>query len=488
MSHTPLSLGIAGWTAGASTILGLFALLGPGAPERPFAAVMAGLAWVSLALVLGVAAHEVRGILDEQRVLAARVAPRPGLAAQRRASLLVIGGAGGALALAVGWQALVAAAAAPVPATAAGPWLPAIGAAAALAGVLHALTWMGTLAWWGRAHVLWLAGLCAALSGLLALGWAGAQGWVAQASWVAVPALAGAAWATWRAHRILWSGTPPPKQEQARSPRVWMSDRAAWFKAGFARIDPVAVPFVAILPGQMASSLAHDPARDSLLFVSWGSEFDLGSVGRLALLASGMCLCLRTGALHWRWLLAPGGRSRASLGWDVVLRSWLAAVAALLLLAGVGAPVALLVGGIRGDGHPGALAWLGETALRFGPTLLCELLLATALAACVRPLVRSSLAACLVWVSAAFAAFAGAALARSFYGVDALPGWPREAAHHLGVLALAAVVAGLAGLAWRRADLRQILGPRPATSAWEEGSWSRRLTRKPAAAPTRRSS
>ena len=201
-----------------------------------------------------------------------------------------------------------------------------------------------------------------------------------------------------------------------------------------------------------------------------------------------MCLCLRTGALHWRLLLAPGGRSRASLAWDIWLRSWLAAAAALALLAGLMAPLALLVGESRGGGPAGALASLGEMALRFGPTLLCELLLATALAACVRPLVRSSPAACLVWVSAAVATFAGAAVARSFYGVDTLPGWPREAAHHLGVLALAVVVAGLAGLGWRRADLRQMLGPRPATSAWEKGSWSRRFTRKPAAAPTRRSS
>jgi hypothetical protein len=487
MSHTPVSLEIAGWTAGASTILGVLVLLGLDAPERHFVAVMAGLAWVILALVLQVAAREVRAILEEQRVFGARVAPRPGLPAQRRASLLVIAGTGGALALAVGWQAVMATAAAPAPTSPTGPWLPAIAAAAALASVLHALAWMGALAWWGRAHVLWLAGLCAALSALLALGWEGVQGWAAQAPWVAVPALAGAAWVAWRAHRNLWAGKPPPKQERALSPRVWMGDRAAWFKAGFARIDPVAVPFAAILPHQMLPSLDHD-LMDGPLFVSWGSEFDLASVGRLALLACGMCLYLRTDALHWRWLLAPSGRSRSSLAWDVVLRSWLAAAVALLLLAGMFAPFAVLGGGTLGDEHPGVLAWLGEMVRRFGPTLLCELLLATALATCVRPLVSSSLAAGLVWLVAALVAFAGVAVARNFYGVDTLPGWPREAAHHLGVLALAAAVTGLAGLGWKRVDLRQMLGPRPAANAWEFGSWPPRLTRKPAASPTRRSS
>lgn len=487
MSHTSVSLGIAGWTAGASTILGLVALLGPGAPERPFVAVMAGLAWVSLALVLVIVVNELCEILEEQRVLGARVAPRPGLPAQRRASLLVIGGTGGALALAVGWQAVVATAAAPAPSAAVSPWLPTIAAAAALAAVLNALMWMGTLAWWGRAHVLWLAGLCAALSGLLALGWEGMQGWAARAPWVALPALAAAAWVAWRAHRNLWSCTLPTRGDRARSPRVWMSDQAAWFKAGFARVDPVAVPFMVFMPSQMSSSWVP-PGRDGLLWVSWGSHFDLASVGRLALLAAGMCLCLRTGALHWRLLLAPGGRSRASLAWDVWLRSWLAAVALLTLLAGLMTPVGLLVGESRGGGLPGVLASLGEMARRFGPTLLCELLLATALATCVRPLVRSSLAACLAWVSAACLALWGAAAMKMVFGFDTLPGWPREAAHHLGVLALAVVVAGLAGLGWKRADLRQMLGPRPDANARDFGSLPLRLTRKPAAVPTRRSS
>ena len=67
MSHLPLSLGIAGWTAGASTILGLFALFGPGAPEQPFVMVMSGLAWLSLALEIACATTLVRSTLEEAR-------------------------------------------------------------------------------------------------------------------------------------------------------------------------------------------------------------------------------------------------------------------------------------------------------------------------------------------------------------------------------------------------------------------------------------
>ncbi|MFM7530907.1 MAG: hypothetical protein ACKO5J_00140 [Rubrivivax sp.] len=485
--HLPLAVGMAGWVAVASTILGLFALFWPDAPEPPFVRVMSGLAWVSLALALGGTVALVRSTLEEARVLGARVAPRPGWAAQRRSSLLGIAATGGALALAIGWQAAVAVAAAPAAGPATATWLPAMAAAVTLAGALHALLWMGVLAWWGRAQAGWLVGLCVALSGLLAFGWAATQGWIAQAPWLAVPAAAGAAGATWWVHRQLWPPTPPSQGERARSPRVWMSDRAAWLKAGFARVDPVALPFVAILPGQMVPSLAHHPARDSLLFVSWGSEFDLDGVGRLALLAAGMCLCLRTGALHWRWLLAPGGRPRGSLAGDVVLRSWLAAVAMLLLLFGVTLPIAWMVGETPGNRHASVLAWMGEMALRFGPTLLCELLLATALAACVRPLVRSSLAAGLAWLVAALLAFAGAAATKMVPALDSFPGWPREAAHHLGVLACAAVFTWLASFGWRRVDLRQLLAPRPAASTWSSSGLPR-LTRQPAASSPRRNS
>jgi hypothetical protein len=87
----------------------------------------------------------------------------------------------------------------------------------------------------------------------------------------------------------------------------------------------------------------------------------------------------------------------------------------------------------------------------------------------------------------AIVAFAGWVAAKWLAGVDTLPGWPRESAHHLGMLALAGALTWLAGIAWGRVDLRQILAPPPATSPWS-GSGPPRLTRKPTAAPKRRSS
>ena len=90
MTRAPVSLAAAGGVACASTIFGLFALPGPAAPERAFVVLLTGLAWLGVARALAVAAGQVRGIVDEQRVLGARVSPRPHWAAQRRASLGVI--------------------------------------------------------------------------------------------------------------------------------------------------------------------------------------------------------------------------------------------------------------------------------------------------------------------------------------------------------------------------------------------------------------
>ncbi|MFN8867964.1 MAG: hypothetical protein ACK51G_12335 [Pseudomonadota bacterium] len=490
MTRAPVSLAAAGGVACASTIFGLFALPGPAAPERAFVVLLTGLAWLGVALALAVAAGQVRGIVDEQRVLGARVSPRPHWAAQRRASLGVIAWAAVALVVTLGWQALVAAADV-APGMPAGPWPGALAAALTAAGVLHALMWLGVLAWWGRAHPAWLAGACAALSGLLAVGWDAALGALAQAPWLALPALAAAVGATHRAQRLLWPGTAAAAMgaaataARAPSPRMRATGVMGRLRGGFARVDPAALPLGGIVAGQLPSTFMHHPPRDGLFLVSWGSPFDLLSVMRLALLAAGMCLCLRTGALHWRLLLAPGGRSRRGLVADLVLRSWLGAVAGLLLMCGIAIPIGLAVADGPVPGAPTPPAWLAEVALRFGPTLLCEMLLATALAVLVRPFVRSALAACAILLAASFAAAACAGVLSVLAGIDPLPGWPREGAHHLGVIALAVVVTWLARLGWNRADLRQVLGPRAATSTWS-ASWRARLELRSAGAATRR--
>ena len=484
MTRPPITLVVAAGTAGASAIVALFALLGPAAPDGgAFGRILSGLAWLGAALALGFASAHVREVLEHQRVLGARVAPRAASRAAARSSLHGIAGGGLALALPVVALALVLDATPGVgaePPASPVPWPGRAAAGLTAAGLVHALAWLGVLAWWGRAHLAWLALAGAAASTLAALGWAGVLLGLAQAPWLAVPALAGAALATRRVHRALWSDAAAPDPVRTRSPRQRAREAVGSLKTRFARVDPVAVPLLALLPGQMLPALTREPPRDSLLLVSWGSPFDLAGVARVALLAAGMCLCLRTGALHWRMLLAPGGRSRDALGPDVVLRSWVPAVAVLALLVAIVFPIAVLVGEPRGDPASTALAWVGEVALRFGPTLLCELLLATALAACVRPLARSSVAACAMLVAAAFAVFVGSVALDAFAGTDPAPGWPRGLAHHLGVLALAAAFTLLARHIWRRADLRRLVAPDPrGAGRWAYTRLRRRATPSP---------
>lgn len=463
MTGQPITLVVAGYAAGASTVLGLVVWLGPSSPVGvAFGPLLTGLAWLGAALALGFAADHVRQVLEHQRVLGARVAPRAASRAASRSSLRQVALGGLALALPLVWLAVAgspAAEASAAPIASSPTWHHMAAAALSAAGLLHALTWLGVVAWWGRASPVWLALACGAVSALVAVGWAGVLGVLAQVPWLALPALLGAALATRWVHAAMWSSADAPGRARTRSPRQQAHEVIGSVKARFTRVDPVTLPFAVLLPGQVIPWLMHEPARDSLLFVSWGSTFDLHGVARLVLLAAVMCLCLRTGALHWRLLIAPGGRSRASLGPDIVLRSWVAAVALLAAMLLSAFLVAILMGDSWDGPAPLTLGWLSGIAQRFGPTLLCELLLATALATWVRPLVRSSLMAFAVLLGVAGVALAGAVSIEWITGIDQQPAWPRGLIHHLGAIGLAAVFTLLARRQWQRADLRGFVAP-----------------------------
>lgn len=469
MKRAPVPLSAAVCLAWASTVLALFALLGPApAPGVAIVPIMAGLAWLGVGAALASAAAHVRGVLEEQRVLGARVAPRPEWPAQSRASWRSMAQAGGALAVTIGGLALVAALV-PAAGNLTRSWPGALVAGLAVAGLVQAFVWLGVLAWWGRAHLAWLAGLCAGMSGLLGIGWDAALERLAQAPWLALPAVALGAWATHHVHRSLWLGVTAAAARPARSPRALANVAIGRIRRGFARVDPGAFPIAGFASGLLIVSFMHEPPRDGVMLQSWASPFDLLGVARLALLAGGMCLYLRTGALHWRLLLAPGGRGQLGLAADMVLRSWLAALLGLAVLGAFGIPIGRLFAGQWAPEGSATLAWLGGLTLRFGPTLLCELLLATAVAAWLRPLMTNALAAALACVAVAGIVFAAAGLLACSDYAAAMPAWPREAAHHLGVLALAAGFTLLANASWRRADLRRINGPQPGLGeAWRQ--------------------
>ena len=456
----------------ASTfVAGSAALLAPELPRAPYETLLRALCWLSAALMLAWAATHVRAALDEQRVLGARAAPREARPLGPRASLALMGVSAAALALPLVCLSVVVVA----PPGAATPALLLAAAAAALAtaGLLHALTWLGLLAWWGRANPRWLVAACAPMV-LLAWGWDAVLVGFAQRPWLVLPVGAAAAAAAMLAWRALWPPGSGASAPAAAAPHARALALARRLRGATARVDRVELPLLALLYLLLAPALGMTPERESPLLAPWGSRFDLDGVARLGLMAAVMALCLRMGALHWRLQLAPGGRFRRTLGAGIVWRSWLAALAMIGLVGLVAvlvhriwllAPDRVFVPALRLQ----ALDWLSGLWPRFGPTLLCELLLATAVAAWLRPLMANALAAALACAAAAGVVFAAAGLLAWSGHAAALPGWPREGAHHLGVLVLAAGFTLRANGSWRRADLRRITGPQPGLGeAWRQ--------------------
>lgn len=450
--------------AASAFVAGTVALLAPEAPRVSYETLLRVLCWVAGALMLGWAASHVRAVLDEQRVLAARVAPRGPRPLEPRASLALIGRS--ALALAVPVACLSMVLAVPPGAATPGLLLAAAGAALATAGLLHATAWIGLLAWWGRASPRWLLLVCAPAA-LLPWGWDGVLLGFVNAPWLVPPACAAAAAGAMLAWRALWPTAPDARVPAAPVPRARAAALARRLRSGSIWVNglqPVSLMFP--LYWALAPVVDTGPERDSPLLVPWGSLFEPAGAARIALMAVVMVMCLRMGALHWRLQLAPGGRYRRTLGAGIVLRSWLTALALVVLAALVVAlvprlwlllPDPVFAPALRRQ----ALDELLGVALRYGPTLMCELLLATAVAAWLRPLMANALAAALACAAAAGLVFAAAGLLAWSGHAAALPAWPREAAHHLGVLALAAGFTLLANGSWRRADLRRITGPQP---------------------------
>ena len=451
-------------------VAGMVALLAPEEPRVAYQTLLRLLCWVAGALVLGWVATHVRAVLDEQRVLGARVAPLGPRPLGPRASLVLMGGSALALAAPVGCLSMVLAA--PPGAATPGLLLAAAGAALATAGLLHGLAWIGLLAWWGRASPRWLVPACAPMA-LLAWGWDGVLQGFAQSPWLVPLAGAAAAAAAMFAWRALWPPAPGVRVSAATVPRARAAALARRLRGASSRVDRIELPFLVMVYILLAPALGPNPRAESPLLAPWGSPFDPAGAARIALMAAVMALCLRMDALHWRLQLAPGGRFRHALGVGIVLRSWLAALA-MIGLAGLAAavlsrwflliPDPVFVPALRQQ----ALSELGGLALRCGPTLLCELLLATAVAAWLRPLMANGVAAALACAAVAGIVFAAAGLL-AWSGQAALPGWPREAAHHLGVLVLAAGFTLLAHGSWRRADLRRITGQQPGLAkAWRQ--------------------
>ena len=280
--------------------------------------------------------------------------------------------------------------------------------------------------------------------------------WPMQLAFVAL--LPSAAWVLHRrlqADRLPQRADGPPQSPWQR----WQAWRARWTERFQAVDGKASLGMFGGMMGQLPVNLAK-PDPEVHFLQPLGSSLGLAHGWRLALFTALALAALHSTALHWRVLLAPGHRLRASLGWRII--------GGTLAMLGLWCGLILLVSGfvawllMLADGPASGPRGLGWWAARSLP-LLSDLLLATALAVWLRAVAGSR-----GW---AYGLVAAAALLPGLLMLLAHvlgPGWPfegvvvRRDAAWLTTQGLATLVfAGLAQRAWARADLGRLARHRP---------------------------
>lgn len=183
----------------------------------------------------------------------------------------------------------------------------------------------------------------------------------------------------------------------------------------------------------------------------WGDRLNGHDVLRLGLLTLLACTLLQSRDLHWRRMLAPGGMRRATLGLRIVADS----LRASMLL--------LTIGGVVGVAISAVLGWVLERPLEtflltplptVALTLLVELPLCTALAACLRGLTGSSgLTNLCAWVLMML----GLCLLFSATPVSQLLHWHVGPTYLATVVALSLFLLSVVGRCWRTTNLVELM-------------------------------
>lgn len=192
---------------------------------------------------------------------------------------------------------------------------------------------------------------------------------------------------------------------------------------------------------------------EGLFFMPWGSAWTPLDAYRILLFAGFALPMAACPALHWRRLLAPGGTTRAQVGTQVAVWTFLLLGRFLLLALGL---VALIAWPFQDD--PGnVLSRVPGLALQYGPVLLLELALGTLLGVGLRGVCGTELRA-MLGLAAIGAAVGVAHLA--LYGMTgaAMPELMRREGEYLaGGLLLGLVLAVWNQRAWRTVDLAGLM-------------------------------
>lgn len=385
------------------------------------------LAW-ALPLVL-------KAILDEQRVINARLLPSSAVALDRRAGERLMVAAWMILAVPVAVYALLK---------------PDISQQANLPGLLSALAWSSVIlallcitvaAWRGALPAVVLPLALLALGALLGQGIGEPVAWLATHGLLAAAAAVASLAALWWVLQCVFRPRPPATPGRAGSPREAVLAAARQLHSRFRPVTRSS----GLFPIFLAPMLFHP--HGALLFETWNSPVDAASLCKLIVWAGVMGGSLVTNSLHWRTLLVPGGRARQCIGPDIVLRSWALAVGVIgvwFALTSLTSP--------NYSAHE-LLRMLPQVLLLRAPTMLSELLLVTALATWLRPGLANA-NGLIVAVSCAMLAIGLLGSSNVLPGQNWPLGWSRGLAHHIGVLLLAGLFTLLAQRRWARTDLR----------------------------------
>lgn len=234
-----------------------------------------------------------------------------------------------------------------------------------------------------------------------------------------------------------------------------LTQRWAQFSERWRRVDGRANAGLIVSVGSQLPNNLSNPNADAHFFQAWGSTVTPMHGLRLALLTAIATLLLRGALLHWRVLLAPGGRFRRDIGLRVVGSTLVSLLVYVALYIGIVALVFTLL-----PFFP-AVPWQRLPALAFshGLPLLADLALAVALAAWLRGLLGGPLRVIAWLCGAALMLVAAVFMLAPLLGVEGAARsvlWTRGPAHHTAELALAALFTALAQRVWARADLGEL--------------------------------
>jgi hypothetical protein len=195
----------------------------------------------------------------------------------------------------------------------------------------------------------------------------------------------------------------------------------------------------------------RDPDR---FLRAWGEHVDFGSALAIGLMTMFLLLSLRTGALHWRLMLAPGPGGRRWLGLQILQGT------ATFLVIVLGVLVAALVAGFALAERVFSIdvawtAWM-QTSQQVAVPFLLDLATALCLAVLIR---RLGLGWAMgLWVG--ITVLLGLAAWAAGSAFTSQPWWPRNAWTHTAQGLLILGLAWAANQAWRSVDLAQLMKQR----------------------------